>query len=258
MTRVRAPAAEAAVVREEGCSLLLGERGPRDGGRCQAFGGVVLHAAQLHGLRALWGAGRWAWDGGQWAVAVGVEGDVVQLFGEGHQGLEVLAVAAVEVHLRLDVGFEAPHEGAPLLSCAQVRDLQQQLVEGGDVMGHRAGLVDGREPVAHYVSHSQRAFAAAHHLGEADTSGPATAAALPHTAWLAGETGGQGPSVGRGHSLDGSSAVSGGKHAVYWSSAPRGAAVPPCRPACSYAYRRPRIRPPASKVGTAGTAAHRP
>ena len=164
MTRVRAPAVEATIILEEGCSLLRCERGARDGGCCQAVGGGVLHGAQLHGLWALGGGRRWAhgywirdgrkrWAHGwnQWVAAVGVVGDVVHLLGEGHQGLEVLAIAAVEMHLCLDVGFEAPHEGAPLLSCAQVRDLQHQLVEGGDVMGHRAGLAHGREPIAHYV-----------------------------------------------------------------------------------------------------------
>ncbi len=78
------------------------------------------------------GSGSWeAGDGGsQWVAAVGdgVVGDVVHLLGEGHHGFEVLALAAVEVHLSLDVGFEAPHEGAPPLGRAQVRDLQHQLV----------------------------------------------------------------------------------------------------------------------------------
>ena len=59
----------------------------------------------------------------QWVAAVGdgVVGDVVHLLSEGHQGLKVLALTAVEVHLRLDVGFENPQEGAPPLSRAVSR-----------------------------------------------------------------------------------------------------------------------------------------
>ncbi len=84
-------------------------------------------------------------------VGDGVVGDVVHLLGEGHHDFEVLTRAAVKANLSLDVGFEAPHEGAPPFGRAQVRDLQHQLVEAGDVAGDRIGLADGSKLVEHVV-----------------------------------------------------------------------------------------------------------
>ena len=95
-------------------------------GRRQWAHGLWVLGGGKRGANGLWVLG----GGSQWVAAVGdgVVGDVVHLLGEGHHGFEVLALAAVEVHLSLDEGFEAPHIGAPPLGRAQVEDLQHQLV----------------------------------------------------------------------------------------------------------------------------------